>query len=188
MESLETWRTEALKSFAISKSGMQGAKMSEQGVRTHHRMAAEHGLWQAVRMTKQGLLTLSQWSEQHIRIGYAIVWVWCSRVSCGSPDKGARHMSSWGIRMELIRIALRASCHPGEGSLHLAHADRGRILHSSFHTGEEFCPDDIPPSQDISHPDERGGHFNFSGQTYPDLLIALTRRVFLLVYSVAMFS
>nr|CAN61722.1 hypothetical protein VITISV_024824 [Vitis vinifera] len=40
-----------------------------------------------------------------------------------SPDRGARHMSSWGIRMELIRIAMRTPCHPGEGSLHLAHAD-----------------------------------------------------------------
>ena len=36
---------------------------------------------------------------------------------------GARHMPSWGIRMELTRIALRAPCHLGEGSLLLAHAD-----------------------------------------------------------------
>ena len=31
---------------------------------------------------------------------------------------------------------------------------------------------------DVSQPDGRGGRFNFPGQTYPDLLIALTRRVF----------
>ena len=30
---------------------------------------------------------------------------------------------SWGIRMELRRIAMRAPCHPREGSLHLAHAN-----------------------------------------------------------------
>ena len=34
MESSETWRTEALKSFAVSRSGTQGVKMSGQGVRT----------------------------------------------------------------------------------------------------------------------------------------------------------
>ena len=69
------------------------------------------------------LAHFSQWSGQHIRIGYAIVWVWCSRVSCafpwGSPDRGACHMSSWGVRMELLQIAMRATCHQGEGSLQL---------------------------------------------------------------------
>ena len=30
---------------------------------------------------------------------------------------------SWGIRMELRWIAMRAPCHQGEGSLHLVHAD-----------------------------------------------------------------
>ena len=76
-------------------------------------------------------------------------------------------MSSWGIRMELLRIAMRAPCHQGEGSLHLAHADGP--------------PCDVPPSSDISHPvpdaDGRGGRFNFPGQTYLDPLIVLTRRV-----------
>ena len=41
-------------------------------------------------------------------------------------------------------------------------------------------PDGVDPDslavRDISHPDERGGRFNFSGQTYPDPLIAFTRR------------
>ena len=44
----------------------------------------------------------------------------------------------------------------------------------------EFYPANVPPSPDISHltPDGRGGRFNFPGQTCPDPLIALTRRVF----------
>ena len=37
-------------------------------------------------------------------------------------------------------------------------------------------------------PDGRGGRFNFPSQTYSDPLIALTRRVFLSVYSAAVFS
>ena len=41
---------------------------------------------------------------------------------------------------------------------------------------------------DISQPDGRGGRFNFPSQTCPDPLIALTWRVFLSVYSVAVFS
>ncbi|RVW99488.1 hypothetical protein CK203_038488 [Vitis vinifera] len=98
----------------------------------------------------------------------------------GSPDRGARHMSSWGIRMELLRIAMCAPCHQGEGSLRLAPADGP--------------PCDIPPGCltseillrrhsiwifHIRHltPDGRGGLFNFPGQTYPDPLIVLTRRV-----------
>ena len=40
--------------------------------------------------------------------------------------------------MELLWIAMRAPCHQGEGSLHLAHADSP--------------PYDVPPSPDISHP------------------------------------
>ena len=47
------------------------------------------------------------------------------------------------------------------------------------------CFDILHP--DISQPDGRGGRFNFSSQTYPDPLIALTRRVFLLVYSATEF-
>ena len=68
--------------------------------------------------------------------------VCCSRVPCasprGSPDRGAHHVSSWGIRMELLWIAMRAPCHQGEGSLHLAHADGPPCdaRHSSFHPGK----------------------------------------------------
>ena len=101
-------------------------------------------------MKLQGLLALVNVfpSEKHIRIGYAIIRVWCSRMSCasprGSPNRKARHMSSWGIRMELIWIALRAPFHLGAGSLHLAH-------------GEKFYPAGIPPHPDISYPDGKGG-------------------------------
>ena len=69
---------------------------------------------------------------------------------------------------------------------------RSPLPHSSFDPGRNsvrqhstFSGSSNP---DISHPDGRGGHFNFSGQTYPDPLIALTRRVFLSVYSAAEFS
>ena len=57
-------------------------------------------------------------------------------------------MSSWGIRMELIWIAMRTPCHPGEGSLHLAHADGPPygIAHSTRGG---------IPSANISHPEFR---------------------------------
>ena len=45
---------------------------------------------------------------------------------------------------EGVQIVLRAPCHPGEGSLHLAH-------------GEKFYPAGIPPHPDISYPDGKGG-------------------------------
>ena len=76
--------------------------------------------------------------------------VWCSRVPCaypwGSPDRGACHMSSWGIRMELFRIVTRG----------ITHSTRGRIQsgwHSTFSEYLTFgIPSaDIPPSPDISH-------------------------------------
>ena len=102
-----------------------------------------------------------------------------------------RRVSSWGIRMELRWIAMHTLCHQGEGSLHLAHADGPPcdIAHST--RGEEFRPSTFTsgiPFADISHlnisqPDGRGGRFNFPEQTCPDPLIALTRRVFLSVYS-----
>ena len=34
----------------------------------------------------------------------------------GDPDRGARHVSSWGVRIGLIRTAVHATCHRGEGS------------------------------------------------------------------------
>ena len=79
-------------------------------------------------------------------------------------------MSSWGIWMELLWIAMRAPCHQGEGSLHLAHADNPPCGARDI-SHPEFCPADVSPSPDISHPDGRGGRFNFPGQTCPDPLI-----------------
>ena len=107
-------------------------------------------------------------------------------------------MSSWGILMELLRIAMRAPCHQGEGSLHLAHADGPPcdVQHSSFHPGKNsvrptfhllrisHIRNSIRPTFHlllICHiwrltPDGRGGRFNCLGQTCPDPLILLTRR------------
>ena len=61
-----------------------------------------------------------------------------------------------------------------DGSLHHAHVDDhpGDVPSSPDIPHLEFYPGDMPPS-----PDVKGGRFNFPGQTYPDLLIALTRRV-----------
>ena len=69
------------------------------------------------------------------------------------------HMSSWGIWMELLRIAMRAPCHQGEGSLHLAHADSPPcdVSSSPDISHPEFCPANIPPSPDISHPTPDAG-------------------------------
>ena len=143
--------------------------------------------------------------------------VCCSQVLCASPwespDRGARRVSSWGIRMELLRITMRALCHQGEGSLHLAHVDGPPCdaRHNSFHPGKnsvrptfhllrishirKSVRSDMSESSDrIFHIQRltfifrRGGCFNFPGQTCPDPPITLTRRVFLLVYSVAVFS
>nr|CAN76013.1 hypothetical protein VITISV_019182 [Vitis vinifera] len=102
--------------------------------------------------------------------------------------------------MELLRIAMRAPCHQGEGSLHLAHADGPpcNARHSSFHPRKNsvwptfhllwisHIRNSVRPTFHllrISHirrlmPDGRGGRFNFPGQTCPDPLIALTRRAF----------
>ena len=140
--------------------------MSEQGVRTHHRRAAER------------LAHFSQWSGQHIKIGYAIVRVWRSRV----PDSMAAR----------ILLGNPDEVEP-DGSLHLTHTDGPpcdvRISHP------KLCPvrhvrilwsDILHPN--ISQSDGRGGRFKFSGKTYPDPLIALTRRVSLSVYSATVFS
>ena len=98
--------------------------------------------------------------------------VWCSRVSCaspwGSPDRGARHMSSWGIRMELLRIVTRG----------IAHSTRGGILSGRLSTFSGYLTSGIPsaiisPSPDISQPDE----ISYSRMGDEDFSTSLVRHV-----------
>ena len=119
-------------------------------------------------------------------------------------------MSSWGIRMELlrqhstrmshIRIRERTAIPPGcltSGILLRRHSTQMYYIRNSvppsFHpdvSHPKFCSADIPPGCLTSGthllrifcirrmmPDGRGGRFNFPGQTHPDPLIVLIRRV-----------
>ena len=68
--------------------------------------------------------------------------------------------------MELLWIATRD----------IAHSTRGGILSGRLSTFSGYLTSgilsaDISPSPGISHPDGRGGRFNFLGQTCPDPLI-----------------
>ena len=67
---------------------------------------------------------------------------------------GERTCSDRGIQMELLRIAMPAPCHQGEGSLRHAHAEGPPYdVPSSLDIPHpEFCPVDVPPSPDVSHP------------------------------------
>ena len=85
-------------------------------------------------------------SRQHIRIGYAII----------------RERGPYTLHTQTIPLAQHNSVHPGRNS-----------VRRHFTSGIS-CADILHP--DISQPDGRGGRFNFSGQTYPDPLIAFTRR------------
>nr|CAN61570.1 hypothetical protein VITISV_037260 [Vitis vinifera] len=69
-------------------------------------------------------------------------------------------MSSWGIQMELLRIA----------TCDIAHSTRGIIQSGRHSTFSGYFTSGIPFA-DISHPDGRGGRFNFPVQTCPDPLI-----------------
>nr|CAN68172.1 hypothetical protein VITISV_029903 [Vitis vinifera] len=95
-----------------------------------------------------------------------------ARVLLGNPDgvdpnSLARFVSSG--------IGVPTPCTRRRSPLRIiAQSTRGRIL----------CADIL--HSNISQPDGRGGHFNFFGYTYPDLLKAFTRRVFLSVYSAAL--
>ncbi|KAL6324427.1 hypothetical protein AAG906_013031 [Vitis piasezkii] len=119
------------------------------------------------------------------------------------PDRASGHTIGERRNVSFDPDSLARSVSSGRGSLHLAHADGPPygIAHSTGRNSrrhfisEILCPifhiripcaDILHP--DISQPDGRGGRFNFSGYTYPDLLIALTRRVFLLVYNVVVLS
>ena len=129
--------------------------------------------------------------------------VWWSRVSCaspwGNPNRGARRHST---RMYHIRNSATPTFHP-DISPPTFHPDKGARCHSTrmYHIRNSAAP---PFHPDVSHlessrrhsirifhrhhstrmyhirrltPNGRGGRFNFPGQTYPDPLIALTRRV-----------
>nr|CAN63560.1 hypothetical protein VITISV_011355 [Vitis vinifera] len=78
-----------------------------------------------------------------------------------------RRMSSWGIRMELIRIAWR----------HIRSPLRRPDISSGI-MSDQTCPDPLIGYFTSGSPDaewERR-HFNFPGQAYPDLLIVLIQR------------
>ena len=99
--------------------------------------------------------------------------VWCARVSCASPWGSPNSMAArvpWGNPNGVAPDSNACSVSSGGGVPTPCTRRRSPLR----------CAD-------ISQPDERGGRFNFSGQTYLDPLIALTRRVFLLVYSAAEF-
>ena len=80
----------------------------------------------------QDLLTSVNDPDKHIRIVYVgRLDVLCRSSGCyvcecrvplleGVQIGEACHIYYWGIRMTLIRIGMRATCHQGEGSLHLS--------------------------------------------------------------------
>ena len=140
------------------------AKISEQGIRTHHWRAAERGL-------QQDLLTLINVFHLDNIFGQDMLSSgWSCRIAW-------RRVSSWGIRMELSRIAMRAPYHQGERSLHLAHADGPPCdIAPSTQGNSDGVYSDSLAARDISHPDGRGRRFNFPGQACPDPLIEFTRR------------
>ena len=73
--------------------------------------------------------------------------------------------------------------HPVAATFHPGCITSGILLPLPFHPDVshlEFCCAAIPPgcfTSVILTPDGRGERFNFPGHTYPDHLIALTRRV-----------
>ncbi|RVW62104.1 Retrovirus-related Pol polyprotein from transposon 17.6 [Vitis vinifera] len=76
------------------------------------------------------------------------IWAVARLAHIRSPDRGARHMSSWGIRMELLWIATRS----------IAHSTRGGILSGRISTFSGYLTSGIPsavisPSPDISQSD-----------------------------------
>ena len=114
------------------------------------------------------------------------------------PDSHAHSVSSRrGVPTPCTRrrSPLRSIAQSTWGRIPCADISHPEFRASTFHiqnsvrrhfTSEILCFNILHP--DISQPDGRGGRFNFSGQTYPDPLIALTRRVFLSVYNATVFS
>ena len=133
--------------------------MSGQGVRTHHRMAVEVN--DPDNTSGQDMLPSE--CDVHSFSQYHVLLPEGVRIG----ERATCPLG--GIRMELIQIAWRRR-----------YFTSGILFADIFTSGI--------PSADISQPDGRGGRFNFSGQTYPDPHIVLTRRVFLSVYSATVFS
>ena len=160
--------------------------MSGQGVQTHHRRAAERVAGQAVGMMQQGLLTLVNDPDNisgqdmlsscdvHERRVLLPEGVWIrERTACPLGESG---WSCSGQRCELRVIRGRGPYTLHTQTVPLATFHLIRIFHIRCLT-----------------PDGRGGRFTFSGsltsenlsgQTYPDPLIALTRRVLQPFYTV----
>ena len=93
-------------------------------------------------------------------------------------------MPAWGIWMELLRMS-PYTMHTRMVTLATFHLLRISHIRNSdlvtFHILRIFHIRRLTP-------DGKGGRFNFPGQTCLDPLIALSRRVFLSVYSVTVFS
>ena len=147
------------------------AKMSGQGVRTHH--------WRAVGRSKVAHFSQCFPSGQHIRIGcYRLDGVdldsMAARILLGSPDgvdpDSMRRMSSQGIRMELSRM--------GPYTLPTQTVPLRRPDISSGIMFDQTCPDTLIGYFTFGSPDagwERR-HFKFPEQACLDLLIALIQR------------
>ena len=103
------------------------------------------------------------------------------------PDSLAHSVSSGrGVPIPCTRrrSPLRSIAQSTWGRIPCANISHPEFRASTFHiknsvrrhfTSEILCFNILHP--DISQPDGRGGRFNFPGQTYPDPLIALTRRI-----------
>ena len=114
-------------------------------------------------------------------------------LSSGCDDRKCRVLLLKGVR-----IGERVACPLGESGWVLTPCTRKRSplrrsIFSGYHIRNSVRLTFLFHLLRIFHvrrltPDGRGGRFNFPGQTYLDPLIALTRRVFLSVYNVAVFS
>ena len=128
--------------------------------------------------------SMGQWFRQHIRIGYAIVRVWWSRVPCPdricyrpgvwclqasrahlrNPDGVAPDSSFLSTRTEILTSGILLRRHSTRIS-HIRNSVRVTFhLLRIFHIRQTYL-------------DGKGGRFNFLGQKYPDPPIAPTRRV-----------
>ena len=144
-------------------------------------------------------MAAEQWSGQHIRIWYAIVRVWCSRVPCaspwGSPDRRAHHMSLLVNLDGVDPDSLARSVSSGRGVP--TPCTQGRIL-SGWHSTSFGYPTTGWEKREFRAPTFyiRISHSRMEGEdasTSPDIHIQtfwerLPARVLLSIYSAAVFS